>query len=114
MSLRINSYATFPHPVRGARVFGSKDVSVVEQNRRPVPGAGLWKTTDRGLTWVNKKTLVAGTKVTADVATYAVTSITLDPQDSNAVYFGTNEHGLIYSLDGENLGVNQKHCRPDA
>lgn len=99
MSPRINSYVHFLIPFAALAFLGQ---GCLGGGAKPPtgPDAGLWKTADRGLTWVNKKALVTGTKVTADVATYAVTSITLDPQDSNAVYFGTIEHGLVYSLDG--------------
>lgn len=64
------------------------------------PDAGVWKTSDGGLTWVNKRALVSGPKVTAGAAVLNVLSIAMDPQDHLAVYLGTAENGLVYTLDG--------------
>lgn len=63
------------------------------------PDAGVWKTTDGGQTWLNKRALVSGPKVTAGAATLAVTSMAFDPQDRLAMYLGTMENGLVFSLD---------------
>ncbi|MBU1348464.1 hypothetical protein KJ781_00130 [Patescibacteria group bacterium] len=64
------------------------------------PDGGVWKTTDRGMTWANKRALVTGAKITADAATFSVVTMAMDPQDSSSLYVGTAEHGLAYSLDG--------------
>ncbi|MBU0540512.1 hypothetical protein KKF59_02840 [Patescibacteria group bacterium] len=66
------------------------------------PDGGVWKTTDRTETWVNKRALVAGTKVTTDAGNFAVKAMAFDPQDENAIYLATLEHGLVYTLDGGN------------
>lgn len=63
------------------------------------PDGGVWKTTDRGLTWANKRALVQGPKVTAGAATLSIVAMAFDPQDSASVYLGTGENGLAYSLD---------------
>jgi photosystem II stability/assembly factor-like uncharacterized protein len=64
------------------------------------PDGGVWKTTDGGQTWVNKKVLVAGSKAAATVATYEVPYITADPQDHNVLYATTKENGMIFTEDG--------------
>jgi len=64
------------------------------------PDGGVWKTTDRGQTWANKKALVNGAKVTAAGAQLSVLDMKFDPQDRNAIYLATAELGLVYSLDG--------------
>lgn len=64
------------------------------------PDGGVWKTTDRGQTWSNKRALVNGARVTAGAAQLTVMDMKLDPQDNKAVYLATAEMGLVYSLDG--------------
>ena len=64
------------------------------------PDSGVWKTTDHGQTWVSKRALVDGPRLTAGAVEFAVQNITFDPQDRLTVYLGTREHGLVYSLDG--------------
>ena len=64
------------------------------------PDGGVWKTTDRGQTWVNKRALVQGAKVTTGAANVAVLAMAFDPQDSATIYLGTTENGLVYSIDG--------------
>ena len=64
------------------------------------PDGGVWKTIDGGVTWVNKKALVSGPKVTASAASLTILSMVFDPEDRQAVYLGTGESGVVYSLDG--------------
>ncbi len=64
------------------------------------PDLGVWKSSDRGLTWVHKKAYVEGPTLTAAAADFSVQSITVDPQDRLALYLGTQESGLVYSYDG--------------
>ncbi|MDD2326350.1 MAG: hypothetical protein PHW63_10225 [Alphaproteobacteria bacterium] len=64
------------------------------------PDGGVWKTTDHGQTWSNKKALVSGSKVTAAGAQLTVLDMKFDPQDRNAIYLATGELGLVYTLDG--------------
>ncbi len=63
------------------------------------PDMGVWKTVDGGVTWVNKKAYVSGPKVTAGTASLSVLSMDFDPQDRTAIYLGTAENGVVYSLD---------------
>lgn len=64
------------------------------------PDGGVWKTSDRGTTWTNKRALVTGSKVTATAAQFNVLSMAMDPQDNKTIYLATGEHGLAYTLDG--------------
>ncbi len=64
------------------------------------PDGGIWKTTDGGQHWVNKKVLVVGAKVTGAVAGYSISSLIFDPQDHATMYAATIGNGIIYSQDG--------------
>lgn len=64
------------------------------------PDGGVWKTTDGGTTWVQKRALVTGPKVTAAAGSFGIVSLAFDPQDHNTVYAATQGNGLAYSLDG--------------
>ena len=64
------------------------------------PNGGVWKTTDGSKTWVNKRALVSGAKVTTDAAKLSVINMVMDPQDNNTIYLATAENGLAYTLDG--------------
>lgn len=63
------------------------------------PDGGVWKTKDHGQTWVNKRVLVTGPKLSAGAAEFAVLHMAFDPQDNNTVYAATAANGLVYSLD---------------
>lgn len=78
----------------GAGCFGPSTAA------RKGPDGGVWKTTDGGQTWINKKAFVTGPKVTPKAAALSVLSMTLDPQDRNAIYLATAENGVVYTLDG--------------
>lgn len=60
---------------------------------------GVWKSMDSGVTWVNKKALVTGAKVTAGVASAKIVQTVFDPQDNHTIYLATEDSGLLYSLD---------------
>jgi len=64
------------------------------------PDGGVWKTTDRGVAWANKRALVQSAKVSAGAASFSIVDLAFDPQDANTVYAATTENGLAYSLDG--------------
>ncbi|MFH1620918.1 MAG: YCF48-related protein [Patescibacteria group bacterium] len=64
------------------------------------PDGGVWKTSDSGTTWVNKKALVSGPKVTATGAAFSIVNMAFDPQDHNTIYLATAAHGMVFSLDG--------------
>jgi len=64
------------------------------------PDQGVWKTSDRGQTWVHKVAYVDGPTLTPAAAEFGVQFITADPQDRQAIYLGTIANGLVYSYDG--------------
>jgi photosystem II stability/assembly factor-like uncharacterized protein len=60
---------------------------------------GVYKTPDRGTTWVQKRVLVKDAK-TFTLGNDPVTAIAMDPQDHLTVYAGTAERGIVMSLNG--------------
>lgn len=61
---------------------------------------GFYRTTDRGATWDAKMDIYS---IGGQGLTFAGTNITtmvLDPNDSNTIYLGTENRGLIYSYNG--------------
>lgn len=52
---------------------------------------GLYRTADRGATWI---------PVPSPFSTFTVFAFTLDPSDRNTMYAGTFQHGLFKSKDG--------------
>ncbi len=64
------------------------------------PDLGVYKTIDSGKTWINKRVLVTGPKVTGSVASMSILSMAFDPQDRNTIYLGTAENGVVFTLDG--------------
>jgi photosystem II stability/assembly factor-like uncharacterized protein len=63
------------------------------------PDGGVWKTADRGKTWVQKRVLIKGPKAVS-LGNDVVTTMVCDPEDPKTVYAGTTERGLVYSTDG--------------
>jgi photosystem II stability/assembly factor-like uncharacterized protein len=63
------------------------------------PDGGVFRTSDRGTTWVQKKVLIQGPKGVS-IADDVISAMAFDPQDHLTVYAGTDLHGLVYSLDG--------------
>jgi len=60
---------------------------------------GIFRSADNGATWKQLKILNLGTKL-GSLADLGTVTIAADPQDPSAVYVGTVENGLLYSLDG--------------
>lgn len=60
---------------------------------------GVYKTSDRGTTWVQKRVLVKDAK-TFTFGNDPISVITMDPQDHSTVYAGTAERGVVLSLNG--------------
>jgi photosystem II stability/assembly factor-like uncharacterized protein len=84
----------------GLSLFGA-GCSLTPAKQGPTgPDAGVWKSSDHGQTWVNKKALVDGPRLSAGAAELAVQNLTFDPQDRLTIYMGTKANGLVYSLDG--------------
>lgn len=63
------------------------------------PDGGVYKTSDRGTTWAQKRVLIKGAKAVS-LGNDEIVSMALDPQDHDTVYAGTGERGLIYSFNG--------------
>ncbi len=63
------------------------------------PDGGIFRTIDSGETWRQLKLINIGTKQ-ASIQDIGIVSIAIDPQDPKAVYAGTVNDGIIYSLDG--------------
>ncbi len=63
------------------------------------PDGGVFKTSDGGDTWRQLQIINVGAK-RASIADMGIVTLVVDPQDPKAVYAGTVENGVIYSLDG--------------
>jgi photosystem II stability/assembly factor-like uncharacterized protein len=63
------------------------------------PDGGVWKTSDRGQTWAQKRVLLKGAKAVS-LGNDVIVSMAADPQDHLTIYAGTAERGLIFTLDG--------------
>ncbi len=59
---------------------------------------GVYHTRTAGVTWQQMRILNLGTKL-GSIADVGAVALAVDPQDANALYTGTSENGLIYSLD---------------
>ncbi len=55
-------------------------------------GWGVFKSTDSGMTWVNKQNGIPGFKNTW--------SVDIDPADEKTIYVATNDSGIVKSIDG--------------
>jgi photosystem II stability/assembly factor-like uncharacterized protein len=62
-------------------------------------GGGVFKSSDRGATWVNKTALPTA-KGTQSIGNADVLTFAFDPSDPKAVYIGTAGSGILYSYDG--------------
>jgi photosystem II stability/assembly factor-like uncharacterized protein len=68
------------------------------QKRAPVKSS-LFKTFDRGETWMKKAVLMV-TGGISDIGSVQVNEVYLDPHDNNAIYVTTSNKGLLYSYNG--------------
>lgn len=59
---------------------------------------GMFLTSDAGQTWTSSSALPSATGV-GSIAAADIASITIDPNDSSAIYIGTIGNGMLYSLD---------------
>lgn len=60
---------------------------------------GIWKTSNKGQVWTQKNAILSTGKQLSlnGINTY---TLSFDPSDSNVVYLGTIENGILYTLDG--------------
>jgi len=63
------------------------------------PDGGVFRSKDRGVAWTQLKTLNVGPKQ-GSIANVGIATLAIDPQDTKAVYAGTEQNGVIFSLDG--------------
>lgn len=61
---------------------------------------GVWKSGDKGVTWTQKVLIPTTGTAKKSIGPTNVVTFTVDPSDRKAVYIGTAEHGLFYTLDG--------------
>ncbi|MFA5935406.1 MAG: hypothetical protein WC787_00930 [Patescibacteria group bacterium] len=97
MQSSTRSFARFAFPVLALVLFGQGCFG--GSSTATGPDGGVWKTTDRGQVWANKRALVQGAKITAGAAALSINDMAFDPQDANAIYLATAENGMVYSLD---------------
>lgn len=76
----------------GAGCFGGATTSVGLDG-------GVFRTADNGTTWQQMSALNLGTKI-GSIADVGIVTVAVDPQDPQAIYAGTVQNGLLYSLDG--------------
>ncbi len=62
------------------------------------PGGGIFRTTDGGEVWRQLRVINLGAKQ-ASIADMGIVTLAVDAQDPKAIYAGTVENGLIYTLD---------------
>ena len=63
------------------------------------PDGGIFRSKDKGVAWSQVKTLNVGPKQ-GSIADVGIATLAIDPQDVKAIYAGTEQNGIIYSLDG--------------
>jgi photosystem II stability/assembly factor-like uncharacterized protein len=63
------------------------------------PDGGVFRSKDKGVVWSQLKTLNVGAKQ-GSIANVGIATLAIDPQDTKAVYAGTEQNGVIVSLDG--------------
>lgn len=76
--------------VMGAGCFGGSETTS--------SSGGMWSSSDTGKTWDQIAAVPTATGVNS-LSEVDVTSISTDPEDSSAVYIGTEENGMFFSLD---------------
>ncbi len=65
-----------------------------------VADGGVWKSADKGITWVQKVLIPTTAAQKRSIGATNVITFALDPEDRKAVYIGTVEQGMFYTLDG--------------
>jgi len=68
-------------------------------NSQPSAVAGVFKSFDKGNTWVERNVFLHSGGV-ASIGSLNVINLTFDPQDDKAVYLASEADGLLYSYDG--------------
>ncbi len=60
---------------------------------------GIWKSADKGTNWLQKSLIATVTAQKKSIGATNITAIAADPEDHNALYAGTAENGMFYTLD---------------
>lgn len=71
--------------------FKNNDTSAID--------GGFWASLDKGVTWRQVSAVPTVSGVPGSIASYDDYSFAIDPQDSNALYFGSLSKGLYYTYD---------------
>lgn len=61
---------------------------------------GVYKSADRGMTWLQKAIVLSSPTRPLNIAGLNVNKLVIDPSDNNALYLATVGAGVFYSLDG--------------
>ena len=71
-----------------------------QKNKPPPPPVGIYKSLDRGGTWVTKNNILSvGPAARPTLDNTNVRTLMLDPTDSRTFYLGSKGQGLYYSYD---------------
>ncbi len=60
---------------------------------------GVFKSVDKGEKWTNASVIATANGKQSNFSTLNVASMTIDPSDNKAVYFGSVDNGLLYTYD---------------
>lgn len=86
---------------------GCIQVKTAQQNTTAIDG-GIFRTADKGNTWQQKVLIPTVTGAPQSFAGINIKSIAIDPNDNNAIYYGSVGQGLIYTYNrGETWQVTQ-------
>lgn len=96
MKFRLRSFLKLLTPVLAIAIMGQGCFGGGQSQGGP--DGGLYRSTDME-SWMQLTTLNLGTQL-GSIANVGMSSLALDPQDPGALYAGTVQNGLIYSLDG--------------
>lgn len=71
-------------------------------NKDVLPDAGVFKTTNAAIDWVQIKNVPTVSGKPASIGNASVLTMEMDPQDNQAIYLGTERSGIFYTYDGGN------------
>ncbi|HEU0050441.1 MAG TPA: hypothetical protein VFQ60_00090 [Patescibacteria group bacterium] len=86
-------------PLCGLVLFGQGCLDIGGTPASTGNDSGVFRTKNYGSSWEQLKNVNLGAKI-GSLANTSVLALAIDPQDQNAMYAGTKENGLVYSLDG--------------
>lgn len=80
-------------------LLGAGCISIGSSTPKAAVGGGVFKSSDKGVTWV-QKVVFPTAKGVQSLSGVDVTSFAFDPSDENAMYLGTGSTGLFFTYDG--------------